>query len=77
MNKSGKVIAMASDHGGYEMKEYLIKKLASIGYEIKDLALFQKIVLIIRILFILWLMLLMREHIKPGSFCVAVEMVLK
>jgi len=42
MNESGKVIAMASDHGGYEMKEYLIKKLASIGYEIKDFGTFSE-----------------------------------
>ena len=42
MNKSGRIIAMASDHGGYEMKEYLRKKLISIGYEIKDFGTFSE-----------------------------------
>ena len=42
MNKSGKIIAMASDHGGYEMKEYLRKKLIFEGYEIKDFGTFSE-----------------------------------
>lgn len=29
-------IAMASDHGGYEMKELLKKRLASLGHEVHD-----------------------------------------
>ena len=31
---SNKVIAIGSDHGGFEMKESLIKELKSIGYEV-------------------------------------------
>lgn len=36
MNKNGRIVVMASDHGGFEMKEYLKKKLISEGYTIKD-----------------------------------------
>jgi ribose 5-phosphate isomerase B len=32
-----KTIPIASDHGGYEMKEYLKKKLIEEGYNIKDM----------------------------------------
>ncbi len=42
MSKSGRIIAMASDHGGYEMKEYLRKKLISAGYEIKNFGTFSE-----------------------------------
>lgn len=31
-----KVIGMASDHGGFELKEYIKKKLSESGYEVKD-----------------------------------------
>ncbi len=30
------IIPIASDHGGYEMKQYLIEKLQNNGYEVKD-----------------------------------------
>ena len=30
------IIPIASDHGGYEMKEFLIEKLLESGYEVKD-----------------------------------------
>lgn len=30
------IIPIASDHGGYEMKQYLIEKLLDAGYEIMD-----------------------------------------
>ena len=30
------IIPIASDHGGYEMKEFLIEKLLEAGYEVKD-----------------------------------------
>ncbi len=30
------IIPIASDHGGYEMKQYLIEKLQDGGYEVKD-----------------------------------------
>ena len=33
---SGKIIPIASDHGGFEMKKYLIDHLVENGYEIKD-----------------------------------------
>ena len=36
------IIAMASDHGGYEMKEYLKKKLLLKDFEIKDFGIFSK-----------------------------------
>jgi ribose 5-phosphate isomerase B len=31
------IIPIASDHGGYEMKEFLIEKLKNAGYKIKDM----------------------------------------
>jgi ribose 5-phosphate isomerase B len=31
-----KIIAMGSDHGGYEMKEYIKHKLVSEGHKVKD-----------------------------------------
>lgn len=30
------IIPIASDHGGYEMKQFLIEKLVEAGYEVKD-----------------------------------------
>jgi len=36
MIKSGMVLAMASDHGGFEMKEFVKKKLDSSGIIVKD-----------------------------------------
>lgn len=30
------IIPIASDHGGFEMKQYLIEKLLEAGYEVKD-----------------------------------------
>lgn len=30
------IIPIASDHGGFEMKQFLIEKLKNAGYEIKD-----------------------------------------
>jgi ribose 5-phosphate isomerase B len=40
MNERGRIIAMASDHGGYEMKEYIKEKLLEKAYEIKDFGTF-------------------------------------
>jgi ribose 5-phosphate isomerase B len=34
------IIPMASDHGGYEMKEFLRQKLEKLGYLIKDMGTF-------------------------------------
>ena len=31
-----RIIPIASDYGGYEMKQYLIEKLQNNGYEVKD-----------------------------------------
>jgi len=36
MENSGKVLGIASDHGGYEMKQFLIDKLLEAGYEVND-----------------------------------------
>ena len=36
MNDFGNVLGIASDHGGYEMKQFLIEKLNESGYQIKD-----------------------------------------
>jgi len=36
MDIGGKIIPIASDHGGFEMKKYLIDHLVNIGYEVKD-----------------------------------------
>ena len=40
MNKRGRIIAMASDHGGYEMKEFIKEKLLEENYEVKDFGTF-------------------------------------
>lgn len=34
--KMNQIIPIASDHGGYEMKQFLIEKLLESGYEVKD-----------------------------------------
>ncbi|MBI9036166.1 MAG: RpiB/LacA/LacB family sugar-phosphate isomerase [Bacteroidales bacterium] len=31
------VLPIASDHGGFEMKEYLVEKLKDAGYQVKDM----------------------------------------
>jgi ribose 5-phosphate isomerase B len=36
MENFGKVIGIASDHGGFEMKQFLIKKLRESEYEVND-----------------------------------------
>ncbi len=36
MNHSGRILVIGADHGGYEMKEFLRKRLTEAGYEIKD-----------------------------------------
>lgn len=36
MANSSTILAMASDHGGFEMKEFLKSKLENAGYKIKD-----------------------------------------
>lgn len=36
MDIGGKTIPIASDHGGFEMKKYLINHLVDNGYEVKD-----------------------------------------
>jgi ribose 5-phosphate isomerase B len=36
MNKSSEIIPIASDHGGFEMKRYIIDHLVGNGYEVKD-----------------------------------------
>lgn len=36
MDIGGKIIPIASDHGGFEMKKYIIDHLVDNGYEIKD-----------------------------------------
>lgn len=36
MIDSGMILAMASDHGGFEMKEFLKENLKKLGYIIKD-----------------------------------------
>lgn len=40
MTKSGKVLGMATDHGGIELKEYIKEQLIIEGYEIKDFGTF-------------------------------------
>ena len=35
-DKMNRIIPIASDHGGYEMKQFLIEKLLEAGYEVKD-----------------------------------------
>lgn len=36
MNVNSKIIPMASDHAGFETKQFLIQELTKLGYEIKD-----------------------------------------
>jgi ribose 5-phosphate isomerase B len=36
MENFGKVLGIASDHGGYEMKQFLIKKLTDAGFKVND-----------------------------------------
>ena len=36
MNNSNKVLVIASDHGGFELKEFLKNKLSEKGYQVKD-----------------------------------------
>jgi ribose 5-phosphate isomerase B len=36
MNMNGEIIPIASDHGGFEMKRYIIDHLVESGYEVKD-----------------------------------------
>jgi ribose 5-phosphate isomerase B len=36
MEKNGEIIPIASDHGGFEMKRYIIDHLVELGYEVKD-----------------------------------------
>ena len=36
MNDFGNILGIASDHGGYEMKQFLVEKLNESGYHIKD-----------------------------------------
>ena len=31
-----KLIAIGSDHGGYELKEFLVNKMSAAGYQLKD-----------------------------------------
>lgn len=42
MIESSTVIAMASDHGGFEMKEFLKKNLEIAGYIVKDFGTYSK-----------------------------------
>jgi len=37
MNVKYEIIPVASDHGGFEMKSYIIDQLISNGYQVKDL----------------------------------------
>lgn len=36
MFEKDKIVVIGSDHGGYKLKEYLIKKLSERGYKLKD-----------------------------------------
>lgn len=36
MSSASKTIAIGSDHGGFEMKEYIRKKLVAAGWDVKD-----------------------------------------
>ncbi len=42
MSASDRLLAMASDHGGFAMKEYIKAKLQDEGYEIKDFGTFNE-----------------------------------
>jgi ribose 5-phosphate isomerase B len=37
MAENGDIIPIACDHGGFEMKEYLVKHLKDLGFRIEDL----------------------------------------
>ena len=36
------IIPIASDHGGFEMKQYIIERLVESGYEVKDFGTYSK-----------------------------------
>lgn len=36
MAEYGRVLGLATDHGGFEMKEFIKQKLFEVGYELKD-----------------------------------------
>ena len=40
--KMSRIIPIASDHGGYQMKQYLIDKLTNAGYEVMDYGTFSE-----------------------------------
>jgi len=40
IQSESQIIPVASDHGGYEMKEYISKRLKEDGYEVKDYGVF-------------------------------------
>jgi ribose 5-phosphate isomerase B len=40
METRNEIIPIGSDHGGFEMKQYLIEKLTDMGYQIKDFGTF-------------------------------------
>ena len=40
MEIRNEIIPIGSDHGGFEMKQYLIEKLTDMGYQIKDFGTF-------------------------------------
>jgi ribose 5-phosphate isomerase B len=42
MHNNGKVLAMASDHGGFAMKEFIKNKLVEKGFEVKDFGTFSE-----------------------------------
>lgn len=42
MAENDMIIPIACDHGGFEMKEYLVKNLTDLGYTIKDMGTYSK-----------------------------------
>ena len=42
MNPNQQIIPIATDHGGYAMKSFLIAKLREAGYEVKDFGTFSE-----------------------------------
>jgi ribose 5-phosphate isomerase B len=42
MAENKEIIPIACDHGGFEMKEYLVKHLSDLGFMVKDLGTFSK-----------------------------------
>lgn len=36
MSNSGSILGIASDHGGFAMKQFIVKKLLNSGYQVKD-----------------------------------------